>query len=434
MADLSSPKRGSSDARLSHSVGPRATVECISGRTSPEPIPISLGSALVHGDSALRAYARGSFELQAAGSRLLPMEGMRGISALLVFFVHFYSLFGSRAQSRPLADTFLFLGSIGNLGVDVFFALSGFIMYGILIEKPIRYFSFIRGRVVRLYPAFTTIFVLYVILELTIAPNLRLSGSFWSNVVYLAANYLMLPGFFPIVPLITVAWSLSYELFFYLTLPLVMSSLRLSAWPHNKRVVLVTAISVTHLALAGSVLIGHPRMVMFTCGILLRETISFRSIWSRPAWRWAGSLASLLAFGGALAVQGLSAEPTWARYSGLVTDIQAWRLGLLFAATYALGYFALGGDGFLAKWFRWDWIRWFGNTSYSYYLVHGLVLHILLKGFDLMRLPQSLSFPLFLLLSVFSFLATALGGAALFLAVEKPFWALSKRNLGTLRN
>ena len=386
-------------------------------------------SVISGGDSTVRAFARGLFELQTAGYRLLPMEGMRGISALLVFFVHFYSLFGSRAQSPRLADSFLFLGTIGHVGVDVFFALSGFIVYGMLIEKPIGYLTFIWRRVVRLYPVFTTIFVLYVILELTIAPNDRLAGSFGSNMVYLAANYLMLPGFFPIVPLITVAWSLSYELFFYLVLPLGISSLRLRAWPHNKRVVLVTAISIAHLALAGSGLVGHPRMVMFTCGILLRETISFRTIWSQPAWRRAGSIASLLAFAGALAVQGLSAEPTVGRYSGLVSDVQGWRLDLLFGATYALGYFALGGDGFLAKWFSWDWIRWFGNTSYSYYLVHGLVLHILLKGFNLIRLPQSLSIPWFLLLAVFSFLATALGGAALFLAVEKPFLALRKRSL-----
>ena len=384
-------------------------------------VAIVLGSALVRAYSTVYAHARGLFEWQTAGSRLLPMEGMRGISALLVFFVHFNSLFGSRAQSPQLADILLFLGTIGHRGVDVFFMLSGFIVYGILIKKPIGYFSFARRRIVRLYPVFTTIFVLYVILSLTFAPNDRLSGSFGSNIVYLAANYLMLPGLFPIIPLITVAWSLSYELFFYLTLPLATIILRLSEWPQTKRVILVIAISIVHLALAGTGLVGHPRMVMFTCGILLRETISFQTIWSRPAWRQAGSIASLAAFGGALAVEGLGAAPTLALYSGLVVDIEGWRLGLLFAATYALGYFALYGDGFLVKWFRWDWIRWFGNISYSYYLVHGLVLHILLRAFELIRVPHSLSLLSFMLLFVFSFLATSLGGAVLFLAVEKPF-------------
>jgi peptidoglycan/LPS O-acetylase OafA/YrhL len=349
------------------------------------------------------------------------MEGMRGISALLIFFVHFYSLFGSRAQSPSLADTFRFLAIIGHRGVDVFFALSGFIMYGILIGKPIKYFSFIRRRIFRLYPVFTTIFVLYVILELTIAPNDRLSGSFGSNLVYLALNYLMLPGLFPIVPLITAAWTLSYELYFYLTLPLVMSFLHLRAWPHKTRVVFVTAISIAHIALAVMGMIGYPQMVMFTCGILLRETTLVQSIWSRPAWCRAGSIASLLAFGCVLAMSWVRATQVWAQYSGPVVNIQGWQLGFLFAATYALGYFVLGGDGFLAKWFRWDWIRWFGNISYSYYLSHGLVLNILLVALNLIHLPQSLSIPSFLLLFVFSFLATALGGAALFLAVEKPF-------------
>jgi exopolysaccharide production protein ExoZ len=385
------------------------------------------------GHSTVREYARGLFELNTAGSRLLPMEGMRGMSALLVFFVHFYAVFGSRS-SPALVDTFVFFGTIGHLGVDVFFALSGFIVYGILIKKPMGYFTFIWRRIVRLYPVFTTIFVVYVILELTIVHNDRLSGSLGSKVVYLAANYLMLPGFFPIVPLITVAWSLSYELFFYLALPLVVSALRLSEWPHKNRAILVTTIAIVHLALAGTGLVGHGQIVMFTCGILLYETITFRSIWSRPAWRRAGSIASLLLFGGLLVEEGLRVEPTWARYSGLVFDGQGWRLYLLFASTYALGYFALGGEGFLAKWFSRDWLRWFGNISYSYYLVHGLVLHILVKALDLIRLPQSLSSPSFLLLCGFSFLATAVGGAMLFLAVEKPFLRLRRQNSYQLRS
>lgn len=393
-------------------------------------LAVATRAALVHKRSTAHAYAASLFELHTAGFRLLPMEGMRGISALLVFFVHFYALFGSRSQSPALTHTFLFLATLGHRGVDVFFVLSGFIVYGMLLKKPIGYFSFIWKRVVRLYPAFTTIFVLYVILELTIAPNDRLSGSFGSNVLYLAANYLLLPGFFPIVPLITVAWSLSYELFFYLTLPLVMTGLRLRAWSHSRRVILVTAFSIAHLALVGFGLIGHTRMVMFTCGILLRETASFQAFWSRPAWRRAGNIATLLAFSGALAVEGFTGVPTWAPSSGPVLDTPGWRVGLLFVTTYALGFFALGGHGFLAKWFSWDWIRWFGNVSYSYYLVHGLVLHILLRALNLIHLSPSLSIPWFLLLCVVSLLVTAIGGAALFLAVEKPFFGgLGKRNL-----
>jgi peptidoglycan/LPS O-acetylase OafA/YrhL len=69
------------------------------------------------------------FELQFGKSTLLPMEGMRGMSALLVFFVHFYTLFGSRALgSRGVHSAFLFAGTLGHCGVDVFFALSGFII------------------------------------------------------------------------------------------------------------------------------------------------------------------------------------------------------------------------------------------------------------------------------------------------------------------
>jgi peptidoglycan/LPS O-acetylase OafA/YrhL len=76
------------------------------------------------------------------------MEGMRGMSAGIVFFVHFYALFGSRAEGGSLDATFRFLASAGHCGVDVFFALSAYIIYGLIIEKPIRYGPFLRRRVI----------------------------------------------------------------------------------------------------------------------------------------------------------------------------------------------------------------------------------------------------------------------------------------------
>jgi peptidoglycan/LPS O-acetylase OafA/YrhL len=64
---------------------------------------------------------------------------------------------------------------------------------------------------------------------------------------YLFANFLMLPGILPIVPLITVAWSLSYELSFYLTLPLLIKWLHIPAWPRPARIAFFLALATACL-------------------------------------------------------------------------------------------------------------------------------------------------------------------------------------------
>ncbi|HEV2447665.1 MAG TPA: acyltransferase family protein [Candidatus Sulfopaludibacter sp.] len=96
------------------------------------------------------------------------------------------------------------------------------------------------------------------------------------------------------------------------------------------------------------------------------------------------------------------------------------RLPLLYVSTFVLTYGALEGGGLLSKWFSWDWLRWFGNISYSYYLLHGLILHFLLKFLVLLKLPSQLSVPAIVALLLFSFAVTAAGSSLLFLAIEKP--------------
>jgi peptidoglycan/LPS O-acetylase OafA/YrhL len=41
----------------------------------------------------MRRFLKSHFESPDSGKRLIPMEGMRGFAALLVFFVHFDALF-----------------------------------------------------------------------------------------------------------------------------------------------------------------------------------------------------------------------------------------------------------------------------------------------------------------------------------------------------
>src|SRR5215472_13986750 len=63
--------------------------------------------------------------------RILAMEGIRGYAVLLVFMVHQHTLFSRYlAPQSSIARLSQFSHHIGNSGVDLFFVLSGFLIYG----------------------------------------------------------------------------------------------------------------------------------------------------------------------------------------------------------------------------------------------------------------------------------------------------------------
>jgi peptidoglycan/LPS O-acetylase OafA/YrhL len=90
------------------------------------------------------------------------------------------------------------------------------------------------------------------------------------------------------------------------------------------------------------------------------------------------------------------------------------------ATTVFAGY-AIFYAGFLQKAFSWMPLRWLGNMSYSYYLLHGLVLQgewlILSK---LRQAPFQSTLAVLILLQI-SLAATIGLSALLFWTVEKPF-------------
>src|SRR5437016_6116832 len=81
-------------------------------------------------------WAKGIYELPGGGSRSIPMEGLRGLAVALVFFVHFHALLGDYARNNTaLWNPSKFLGLVGNTGVDIFFVLSGYLIYGTLVRS-----------------------------------------------------------------------------------------------------------------------------------------------------------------------------------------------------------------------------------------------------------------------------------------------------------
>ena len=349
------------------------------------------------------------FELSRGGSELnvRPMEGLRGFAVFLVFLVHYVTLVEPWINWQPaVLGLARALHTIGNAGVDLFFVLSGYLIYGSLISRKQEFTRFMARRVKRIYPAFLVVFAVYVVLSFLFKGESKIPDSPFFAILYLAENLLLLPGIFPVTPLITVAWSLSYEMFFYLAIPLVIALFNLRqrspAWRTGFFVVAASGMALSAAAFGGPI-----RLVMFVSGILLHEAMEGNAVPSPP-----NALALFIL------VLGLSSTLIPARG----TASSALAASILFCTFFVLCLACFRDtSGWLSRAFSCTPLRWLGNMSYSYYLVHGLALKAAFLALAF-ALPATNQFGwLFWALLPVMFALTLIPSAALFLAVEKPF-------------
>lgn len=145
--------------------------------------------------------------------QLKSLQQGRGLAAMAVVAFHLSLLLGN---PRYLNDAvFLNFTYRGNLGVDFFFVLSGFIIvfaHRNDINKPERVTEYLRKRLIRLFPVYwvyTAVFCGLVAIGLGNASIIPTSTTEWISTFFLVR----LSSFeLPITP----AWTLIHELAFYL--------------------------------------------------------------------------------------------------------------------------------------------------------------------------------------------------------------------------
>lgn len=112
-------------------------------------------------------WFRSTFEISHTTHKaVVSMEGIRGFAVFLVFLVHYVTLVDpwlTKASTTQILSAHL--RSIGNIGVDLFFVLSGYLIYGMLIRKKKPFGSYLARRIQRIYPTFTAVFVIYLLLS-----------------------------------------------------------------------------------------------------------------------------------------------------------------------------------------------------------------------------------------------------------------------------
>jgi peptidoglycan/LPS O-acetylase OafA/YrhL len=163
-----------------------------------------------------KKYSRGQYDSVVTATLKLgyrpELDGLRGISILLVYLHHIY---------YPLMPR-------GFFGVDIFFVLSGFLITSLLLQEWSREGSislkdFYIRRVLRLMPA---LFLLILIIGgFALIFNKRATETYqgiWLSLSY-ASNWLYAFGYFSPHNPLGITWSLAIEEQFYLIWPLLLT-------------------------------------------------------------------------------------------------------------------------------------------------------------------------------------------------------------------
>ncbi len=287
------------------------------------------------------------------------IHGLRGLAALMVFFFHVYDM---SAQSGVIAEAPLWgqvlLYALSG-GVALFFMISGYLIIGSLLRHAnIR--SFLLDRAMRLYPVFLALHIPLFI----VAPYLGykwmigISPLGWG--MHFIANALFLPGILDIPLLQQNAWTLSYEVAFYLLAALIYG-MAARHWPLQR--------------LLSGLLIGAALLFYPAAGFLLAGVATFywlhrtkRATFIVPSWMGAIALGVVLLWYGFVSV----IDPTGNGPLMPPTPTHSLLLCLVPGVLFFMNI-TQGGSWF-DRLLRHRFMQFMGNISYSFYLLHPLVM------------------------------------------------------------
>ncbi|HEX5422880.1 MAG TPA: acyltransferase [Candidatus Acidoferrales bacterium] len=142
--------------------------------------------------------------------KLLSIQYLRGAAALSIVVYHAFTQLHRLGFRGENPDILL-------AGLDIFFVISGFIMWYTTFSRDIGPREFLQNRIVRIVPLYWAITSLYLFIFVAHPEWLQSTQfEFW----YVAKSYLFIPAQSPAVPqimwpLVVPGWSLNYEMFFY---------------------------------------------------------------------------------------------------------------------------------------------------------------------------------------------------------------------------
>ncbi len=284
--------------------------------------------------------------------------------------------------------------AIGAAGVDVFFVISGFIMWVISDRRPVAPLAFLGERLRRIAPVYWLATMVMIGGGIAgLFPNLVLSLD------HVVASLLFVPARSPssgeIWPVLVQGWTLNFEMFFYVVFA---ASLIL---PRHRRLSVMAAIFVSLVLLGLAIDADNTLFLTYTRPVILEFVAGMivAEFWLRG--RVAGPRSGIALVLGALA--------GFASLAVLRLPFDERILGPL-AVMLVVGTLALEAAGWVRKWALPTLL---GDASYSIYLWHTFAISVVVKVAGIIGFG---SVPTLLVALV----AGTLAGLAAYFLVERP--------------
>lgn len=315
-----------------------------------------------------------------------------------IYSIHFLRLFAAVGVLMSHSVASIFNNNTGAAGVDIFFVISGIVIGTTLkSDSPARQFTI--KRLIRILP-------LYWLATLAMIVAKYYSWRVWPSLRELVHSALLLPEFgtrwqFIYFP----AWTLAYEMLFYLTAAGLLALFKRHA---RATLLLVFAVlSATIINVPGDPQysrLGTDMFFEFCAGLVLSEVMATRLVVPPKLGFVCIAVAIFMLFHneGFLGVRPI----TWG----------------IPAVILIVGMFAFED----AAWLRSKWSVVGGDASYSIYLTH-LTVFLFIDSFGIRNeLPFAQHQ---LVVAVFKVILALIVGVAVHLVIEKPMLRFLRRTL-----
>lgn len=320
------------------------------------------------------------------GHNISSIQALRGIAALMVVGFHVF------AQIERMGFTGARIEALAS-GVDIFFVISGFIIWQTTTNRPNRKaHEFWRDRLARIIPLYWLMTAFIVVVSI-VAPSLLQSTKF--ELDYVLKSFFFVPTTSPTsteyVPILANGWTLNFEVFFYLIVSIVIAISKCT------RVRAILIVSVLSALVAGPTIFKLPDTLAFYgnnivlefafgigLGMLYKDT-------KGSAWGWVAICIGLML---------LAAYPYGPLYLPRCIQYGIPATLIVFGALYITPITSKE-------------LQLLGDSSYSLYLSHFITMSAAGQLWHTLGGPIGL-FP------IFSVCACVLVGILIYLMVEKP--------------